>query len=96
MQFDQSTDLFTCAYECSIRFSFRDDRIVEAKGQATRASKDKSNAVEFAKKNAVSDAKKKAFQLLALVLLPNGKVAVYINSPKKEEPQSNAMEQQQV
>jgi hypothetical protein len=44
-----------------------------------------SEVIEFAKKNALTDARKAAFQKISLVVLESGKVAVHFLEEEEEE-----------
>eukprot|EP01114_Cavostelium_apophysatum_P022447 TRINITY_DN8126_c0_g1_i2.p1 TRINITY_DN8126_c0_g1~~TRINITY_DN8126_c0_g1_i2.p1 ORF type:complete len:140 (+),score=7.15 TRINITY_DN8126_c0_g1_i2:291-710(+) len=67
----------TCTYVCDFQFMLTDGRSFVGTGRATGGGKDKANVIEFAKKNAVTDARKKTFQQIALIILEDGKVAVH-------------------
>ena len=63
----------------------KDGRQLEVAGKATGGARDKATVIEFAKKNAVTDARKNLFQKLAIVILDNEKVAVhFIDAPMTE------------
>jgi RNA recognition motif-containing protein len=80
LEFDESTMHFRCTYACNTSISLRDGRSIEGIGQATSGGNDRSTVIEFAKKNAVTDSRKNAFSLIALVLLGEGKTAVHFLS----------------
>jgi len=75
--FEEASGHYRCTYVCKVRLNVADGRFVEAEGKATGGGSDKSTVIEFAKKNAVTDARKKAFEKIALVILFTGKVAVH-------------------
>jgi len=75
--YEEATGHYQCTYFCKVRFSVADGRFVEATGQAVGGGSDKSVVIEFAKKNAVTNARKKAFEQIALILLHSGKVAIH-------------------
>ena len=74
-------------------FSLYDGRSVEAEGEAKGSGNEKRFVIEYAKKNAVTDARfketvnssfddwrKNAFQMIAIIELENGKVAAHLLS----------------
>ncbi len=69
LEYDEATNHFRCTYTCRIRFDFEDGRSIEASGKATGGAKEKSTVIEFAKKNAVTDAHKNSFKRLAMIVL---------------------------
>eukprot|EP01116_Phalansterium_solitarium_P020732 TRINITY_DN6203_c0_g1_i1.p1 TRINITY_DN6203_c0_g1~~TRINITY_DN6203_c0_g1_i1.p1 ORF type:complete len:229 (+),score=36.44 TRINITY_DN6203_c0_g1_i1:97-783(+) len=81
---DGGAGAWRSTYECIVRVTLADGRWVEARGQATSGAKDRVIAIEHAKKNALTDARKRAFQRLALVILASGKVAVHVLEPQPE------------
>ena len=70
---------------CKIRFSLKDGRCLDVVGKATGGARDRATVIEFAKKNAVTDARKSIFQRLAIIVLAEGKVAVhFLDAPIEE------------
>lgn len=68
MEYEEAANHYRCTYSCRIRFDFEDGRSLEANGKATGGAKEKSTVIEFAKKNAVTDAHKNAFKRLAIIV----------------------------
>jgi hypothetical protein len=63
----------------------KDSRYLEVTGKATGGARDRAIVLEFAKKNAITDARKAMFQRLALIVLGEGKVAVhFLDAPLEE------------
>jgi len=74
--YDEATQSFRCQYVCKVKLILRDGRSTEVIGRATAAGKEKHTVVEFAKKNSLTDARKKAFQNLVIIRLKS-KIAVH-------------------
>jgi recombination DNA repair RAD52 pathway protein len=83
-EFLEESQQFRCSYCCTVRLELRDGRNTESKGRATTAGKDKSVIIEFAKKKAVTEAKRNVFQTIFIVLLKSGKVAVELLETEME------------
>jgi len=77
LEINEESGNHKCTYHCTIQLSLKDGRSIECAGKATSNQKDKSVAIEFAKKNAITDARKNAFGMVALIVLDSGKVAVH-------------------
>jgi len=77
LELNETNGSFKCNYTCKTTFRLLDGRFVEATGKASNTSNEKRFAIEYAKKNAVTDARKNAFQQIVLIELIGGKVAVH-------------------
>jgi len=77
LELNETNGSFKCTYTCKTTFRLLDSRFIEATGKASNTSNDKRFAIEYAKKNAVTDARKNAFQQIVLIELIGGKVAVH-------------------
>jgi RNA recognition motif-containing protein len=81
MSFDEATQLFHVRYSCKVKLVLRDGRSTEGVGAATGGSRNKDVAMEFAKKNALTDARKKVFQNLVIVKMKNKVLIHFLTDP---------------
>lgn len=65
-------------YECEVKLIFNDNKTVMGKGIGIYESPTKTESIENAKKIAVTNARKDAFQKIGIVLLESGKVYLSI------------------
>jgi len=76
--FDGTTKMFKCVFKCVVRYCFKSyDRVLEAIGFGTHEGLKRGEVIEYAKKKAVTEAYKNAFQSMAIILLRSGKVALH-------------------
>ena len=68
MEYDKDQNHYRCTYICRVRFTFKDQRMLESTGRATGGASSQCTVIEFAKKNAVTDAIKKGFERLAIIV----------------------------
>jgi recombination DNA repair RAD52 pathway protein len=98
LELDESTSLYKCIYLCKVRITLKDGRMLEVTGKATGGSRDRGTVIEFAKKNAVTDARKSAFQRMAIIVLGDEKVAVHfldasLDEWEDEQPSTNSTDE---
>jgi len=74
-----------CEYQCDVFICLKDGRRAKGVGVAKYAGKDITLVLDNTQKFAVTNARKQAFQKLALVILASGKAAVHILDEYKEE-----------
>jgi len=77
LEYNETAKSFKCSYSCKVMFRLVDGRTVEASGTGNTTANEKRTAIEYSKKNAVTDARKKAFEKVVLINLESGKVAVH-------------------
>lgn len=78
LSFDAPTKMYKCVFKCVVRYSFKSyDRVLEAIGFGMHEGLQRGETIEYAKKKAVTEAYKNAFQSMAIILLRTGKVALH-------------------
>eukprot|EP01102_Stenamoeba_stenopodia_P004615 TRINITY_DN14922_c0_g1_i1.p1 TRINITY_DN14922_c0_g1~~TRINITY_DN14922_c0_g1_i1.p1 ORF type:complete len:249 (-),score=43.08 TRINITY_DN14922_c0_g1_i1:97-843(-) len=79
LSFEQTPEgLYRCEYRAVVRLTFKKDgRKVDGIGSAQKDGWNKGEVLDFCKKIAVTEARKSAFSLLAIVRLPDGKTTLH-------------------
>jgi len=76
-----------CECTCEVQISIPDGRFVRGQGRGRFTSKYPMKAFEVARKTSLTDARKKAFSKLAILVLTSGKVVVHVLEEEKREEQ---------
>jgi len=70
---------FFARFTCTVRNELREDgRCFEGTGEGDHEAESQGETLDFAKKKAVTDARKQAFKKMAIILLPSGKTVVHL------------------
>jgi len=84
-------------FKCIIRHILREKGdYVDGEGEGSELSNEMGVALDYAKKKAVTDARKTAFGKMVIILLSNSKVAIHLVGGKSKEQEKTKSQQEDI